>query len=490
MSVDQILEENNIVDNHADRYVYLYDVLDLQKLVSHEVARSIWCRSWNKYQVDKGQRTDVSMIRMLDNPSLYDAYHKHTEQLVESLNTPRCIEDMLKNNLRDVGQKVVEWAKHFTFLMGFPCKFFKTHQCAAPIDPNWCVWSTDAGIDYIETAKKILKTDCLTDLQRFLVMCLYCMEDEIETFSLDTLPLEFVEGLNYHTGCEFFYWICKRKNELHKMPCEKLDAVFYVMTVRFNAHQRFSNKYFLNRLDDDFQAGAVSYWFCRIFKEKYDEVCRVTVCVFIEQIISTMTSYQQQRLLLDTSMYVLIIPFLALYSSSSRCALWAWRHSKDQMTLEECSHIFSKIVSESRKLSKIRTAALMSSLDEIWDTASDAQKNFIIQTQMYVLILDCLYNPCLSNLLSKLLNFISSAERKKLIFFLAEGYVVHQCDSRLLNVLMNVCLPLSDDQLEFKKFVIHSTDFRRCLHDLFRNQKYDMIDEKLKFYFPRDQWRI
>ncbi|XP_065215979.1 uncharacterized protein LOC135842441 [Planococcus citri] len=463
MSNNQTHEGDRIVDGSDDPYVYLYSVPNLKELASHEVARGIWCSGLDKFQHDNEQ----------------DGYHQERSvQLIEDLNIPRCIKDMVRNDLREVSRSIEHWAEDILFYMEFPKKFSKYHYDIPSIDPNWLVWSTNGEIDCRKTAKNMLQVDCLTNVHKFIIMSVYCMEDEMKNFSLDSLQAEFYADVDSSNGWVFFYWIRYLRNE----PCEELE--YRTIAENFNIRDRFIYEYFWSLLDDDDQV-AVANDLIRLAyqseeKQKYGRYYATCTRVLFGQIISKMTSNQRLHLF-EANMGIY---FSLVCSNSPRQVLRIWRHSKNHVTVTEFSTIIGELLFRSK-----HNPALMSSLAKIWDSASTSHRKYLIRRQSRVCsyIDFCLRSPNLLEFVSKLLHNFSSNGRKRLIFKVAESPRFHECGPESFNYLVNSFLPHFEDQLALKEFVMQSHHFKEYLYRLLiRDQEYEKFIGKIKFYCSYD----
>ncbi|XP_065219465.1 uncharacterized protein LOC135844977 [Planococcus citri] len=466
MSVNQTLKRSRIVDSSNDPYVYLYNVPYLEEIVAYEVARRMWCSGLETFQLDNAQ--DSSRL-------------DRSVQLIKNLNIPICIKDVLQNYLREVVRSIKRWAKHFLFYMKFPKTFSKYHYDIPSIDPNWLVWSMNGEIDCLKTAKNMLQVDCLTNVHKFIIMSAYCMEDEMNKFSLDSLPADFYANVHRYNGWVFHYWICYLRNE----PGEELHR-YRAMAENFNIRDRFINEYFWSLLDTDDQVAVAIHLISLAYrskeKQKYDRYYATCTRLFFGQIIAKMTRYQRQRLV-EANMGIY---FSLVYSNSSRHLLPIWRRSKNDVTERKFSIIIGELLFRSK-----HNPVLISSLTEIWDTASDSQRNYLIHDQLVQLcsyIDFCLRSgPNLLEFVRKLLHHFPSNERKGLIFKVAERPRFHECSSESFNYLVNSFLPNFEDQLALKEFVMQSGHFKEYLYRLLiRDQEYEKFIEKITFFCSDD----
>ncbi|XP_065219455.1 uncharacterized protein LOC135844970 [Planococcus citri] len=466
MSINQTLGENSLDQSLKERYVFLYDLPSLQEIASYEVCRTIWYSNLSKYQHIKGEDTNVIQCRFMFGFYVIDHYQKHTGQLIKHLNAPASIEDILENSMNKVCGEIGNWVKEF---------YYRTlnldgHCGIRLIDPKWWVWSVNGEIDCLKSARKILQDIRLTEWQKFLVMCRYCMAYEISKFSLDCLPSQFF-AKNYHeSNFICFYWICYLRNELHRVPVRNNDSIAWTIS-KYHADFQVVKKFFWDRLKGDQRVTLVAYWINESVRKRTKDL------IILEQIISRMSLSLQQRLLRKTRHT--IVSFFALYSGSPRCALWARRYAGDQMDVEQ----FAKLVEELLKTNVTWKSTCL--LDEIWNTASAHQRNHVIQTKLKRFV-DLLLTDSGSTFSDRFLQFISKDERKKIIFKLVNGKIFHECDLDFSSRFLNLHLPNPDDQLTLRKLVIDSPAFLERLMFLLKCMEYEMFNEAVKIYFSHD----
>ncbi|XP_065218982.1 uncharacterized protein LOC135844651 isoform X2 [Planococcus citri] len=466
MSINQTLGENYDDESLKERYVFLYDLPSLQEISSYEVCRTIWYSNLSKYQLIKAEDTNVIHCRFMIGLHLFDHYQEHNEQLMKHLNVPASIEDILENSMNKVCTEIRNWVLDFYY----GTLKLEDHCGIRLIDPKWWVWSINGEIDCSKSARRILKDVSLTEWQKFLVMCRYCMADEINKFSSDCLPSQFFTRHFHESNFICFYWICYLRNELHRIPVRNNDSVDWTIS-RYHAELEILKNVFWSRLNDDQRVTLVAYWINEsVVRSTSDFIC-------LEQIISKMSRSLQQRLLRKTSNT--IVKFFASYSDSLRCTLWAWSHVGDQMTVEQFAELIEKLLKTNV------TWKSTSLLDEIWSTASAHQRNHVIQTKLDK-FMDLLLADGDSTFSDRFLQLISADERKKLIFRLPNREILLECDIDFLSSFLDLYLPNPDDQLTLKKLVIDSPAFVGHLKYLLKCMEYESFDEALEFYFSHD----
>ncbi|XP_065219367.1 uncharacterized protein LOC135844910 [Planococcus citri] len=468
MATDQKHERNGPHEkSYEDRYVYLYDVPSLQEIASHEVVRKIWLSNLSTNHPIKEKATNI--IRFSEFLGYCDEYgwQQQIKQMINNSNVSRCVET-LGNCFENFYEEIKRWVMHLLKMVFRHTCLRGSHEMYG-IDPKWCVWSANGKIDYEKSARKILDIGGLTDLHRFLIMCEYCMEDEIKKFSLDLLPLEFVEKVNFNAHCSSFYWICFLKNELHKMPVENPILADHGRWCVEYSDCRFSQKFFWYRLSNDDQVNVVIDWIRNGLRHSLD-------CTFFKQILSAMSWFQQKQLLSELSeMSDKIIICFATRSRESRIVLWMWKHFKGKMDVEQFPKFFCDAMCNG-------TPTL--TLIEIWETASDHQRNYFILNMSDEFISSYIKGRvstpgCMENEILR--------TRRNLMLQKTTQDVVPWHDLYLLN---NVGLlldsrrrtPCSDEQLMLMKLVIDFLRFSTYLKRTFATRNLKTFDNELKAY--------
>ncbi|XP_065220231.1 uncharacterized protein LOC135845539 [Planococcus citri] len=486
MSFNQPPAENRFDESLEKPYVYFYELPSLQKIASYEICRAIWYSNLSEYQSIEGEDTNVILCHYMIGFHLFRHYKGHIKQLIKHLNIPPSIEDILKNSMSKICDEIQNWAKDFANRI----VHLEGHDEIRYIDPKWSVWSIGGEIDHLKSAKRILRSGSLTEWQKFLVMCEYCMVDEITKFPLDSLPPAFITEENYSDKLVCFYWICLLKNELHRVPLLYDNSVDITLAKSYH-HLRYSREFFWNRLSDDHKINLISAWIsqassCIIDTKEFD---------VLEIFISKMSPYQQQRLL--HKMYPTIVSVFASWSDSSRCALWAWSYGKNKMHVEQFATLVDELLRNQMTVDQFDTMVgewsyrrrinswSVSILDEIWKTASDHQRNHVIQNKLDEFMRNLLFDNG-SKYSGQFLQFVSEDERKKLIFRSVNRNDFQHCDVDFLSSFLNEYLPRPGDQLTFRKLVIDSSAFLERLMFLLKIKNYEMFDETLKFYFSHD----
>ncbi|XP_065204008.1 uncharacterized protein LOC135834098 [Planococcus citri] len=236
------------------RLVFYKSVPTLQDFASSTVALSIW------FNYVEWSRTRNVIVAFNDNLAaalgIDSNYPEEIAQFVERLQTPKRIEAMIKASVYQVGQNMTECISYYDDAFGLPVTLYGIEY----FDINWFVWYRNGQIDYRKTASRVLLSEEREisdeaeepEERKFLILCKYCMEEEIRTIPLTASLLESrsFRFANFEHNFLTYYWVCFLKNELHQIPLGNFTSINVVMAKRCTYEERYAFQYFWNRLGD------------------------------------------------------------------------------------------------------------------------------------------------------------------------------------------------------------------------------------------------
>lgn len=193
----------------------------------------------------------------------------------------------------------------------------------------------------------------------------------MKTVTTELIPGPFFKNLKLHYDPLPYYWICRSRNELHKIPLKRFKSIEAEMAAKCEHWNWTALDYFWNRLDGIERARVAS----AVFTED---------APFPDRLFFTMSQPQQLALLIE--MPDVIIWNFFMYSKTTKSALWAWMNSKDFMSDEKFANTVWKIFSTETNCTKdvfiYRTVdEKMSLLMEIWETAFDHHRKYVVETK-------------------------------------------------------------------------------------------------------------
>ncbi|XP_065202586.1 uncharacterized protein LOC135832953 [Planococcus citri] len=191
---------------------YVYDLVfpspsALQELAAVVVAAKLWRELVSEHRSNNTLNTfkmkldisqDTSRIRLL--PHLPKTIRLIIEKYVENIQA----------SLVGGGERQGPWLL----------------SVLSKIDDIVC--DVDGGIDYYLTARRALLSEAISDIEKFEIACKYCLEDDImriwpsvsdsEHLDLGDNVSSDLQNNNYCEEFLFRYWVCRLRNQLHKIP--------------------------------------------------------------------------------------------------------------------------------------------------------------------------------------------------------------------------------------------------------------------------------
>ncbi|XP_065216811.1 uncharacterized protein LOC135843017 [Planococcus citri] len=123
----------------------------------------------------------------------------------------------------------------------------------------------DGNIDYVRTAKRMICCDRFNEEEKFIIACMYSFEDDIiriwpsvsskmhlsrRTFGQVKSKKVHLDALEFDDCPLLYYWICRRTNQLHKIPTKPnstIDETMFDACIPYHYIGR-SMVYFWNRI--------------------------------------------------------------------------------------------------------------------------------------------------------------------------------------------------------------------------------------------------
>ncbi|XP_065220745.1 uncharacterized protein LOC135845829 [Planococcus citri] len=136
------------------------------------------------------------------------------------------------------------------------------------------------NIDCEATAKKMLNCDNFNPMDKYLIACMYCFEDEIERIWPSVSEDVHFHDIPFESHPLPHYWACRMKNlDLDdSIPIDFLhDSVDITMIIHKNVDNRAAMEYFWNRMDFLSRSTSIE----QIFEHEYEHDCcgKVELCL-------------------------------------------------------------------------------------------------------------------------------------------------------------------------------------------------------------------
>ncbi|XP_065202543.1 uncharacterized protein LOC135832928 [Planococcus citri] len=192
-----------MAENSTDVYDFVFPSPPaLQQLAAIAVAVKLWREQVGEHRLNNtldkfGQESNISL----------DSVRPHL---------PSTILPIIEN--------------YTTYIQGSLCRYDDEYrrrqwllESLSKFDDIVC--DVDGTINYDRTARRALLCEEISDVYKFEIACLYCLEDDImriwpsvsnlESLNLSDDDFSFIE---FHQNSLLCYWICRLRNELHRIP--------------------------------------------------------------------------------------------------------------------------------------------------------------------------------------------------------------------------------------------------------------------------------
>ncbi|XP_065223505.1 uncharacterized protein LOC135847739 isoform X7 [Planococcus citri] len=219
----------------------VYDILhptpvSLQELSAMSISLEIWRREVNEYRTSRQlEEFQVRSLRIEDTrmklPDLPSTIHK-------------TIKKFFYKFARSVLSWLVEHHKR-VFMYRYGHENYILHY----FDDFVCDY--DGSIDYSRTAERMMRCVGFSAEQKFKIACLYFFEDDIQRIWPSVSRHISVDSMNFRMFPQLYYWICRLRNELGKIPTVWYNDTRTVDERMLHAHMRHNRpslEYFWNRL--------------------------------------------------------------------------------------------------------------------------------------------------------------------------------------------------------------------------------------------------
>ncbi|XP_065214008.1 uncharacterized protein LOC135841121 isoform X3 [Planococcus citri] len=378
--------------------------------------------------------------------NLDQSYESESKKLVELLKTPKSIEEILKSSLKNIHSQIGRWIHHFEYDI-FTCTSRIYRYRLKNFQLNHVVWHQDYKIDYKKSASKMITEGTLDAEQKFILMCAYGMNQELERFPMDSLPMLFcLRGIS-----EFIvaYWISYHRNDLREVWLRMPDvirpedaSINVTMAVEYAKRSLpYAFEYFWNCLNEDEQMSVA----VRILPHQWFEILKI--------VLSTMSPFQQCQLIDRIAIKLL------MYFCSCRMLKYAfiiWTRIQHTITELQFGEFLKTVVRDA-----MYSEESMVMLTNVWDTASDHLKKHIIEINPGIIFSPFMTShrfyevpsPSMYRFFMKFLPLVNEDNRKNLIFSLNVEFLL---DRRPDVEILKLCLPKESDLLQFKNRILES----------------------------------
>lgn len=195
---------------------------------------------------------------------------------------------------------------------------------------NRISWKCNGHINYIETAKNLIRSPRLSAIEKYRIMCVYCMVDEMENVSPCLFTPEFADRVDVTHHPLIHYWNSKlelvMRNDVTNIPSNESASLNRLVIVNDYVDNRWAIEYFWNRLDEEHRTGVAKRLIAR-YGVKYQTF-----------LINNLTEIQQQTLFTEMGACITKNYILASSIKADR-ALSIWKRIHTIVTKEQFWYI-------------------------------------------------------------------------------------------------------------------------------------------------------
>ncbi|XP_065219915.1 uncharacterized protein LOC135845352 [Planococcus citri] len=457
-------------ETSSDDFVLHPRLPSLQEMAYNQIAIAVWYG----YSRTASRRRYYEQYRYSDYLWNNKLELMDCDELIKTLTMPRFMKKILKKYLKKVREETLSCTIFFKYEL--LSENLEEHRIAQ-VDWKYFVWCPEGRINYKSTAIKMLHSDVLTKVQKFVIVSNFCLENEIKIFHLNRRPMKnFIRKVNQDIDPLLFYWICYLKNELHTItPVSFLRSYDYrdgENMIYKNKNHREAFDYFWNGLSAEHRVSFISDRL-RTFENSF----------WNDSWFYEMSHDQLTNLLLRQPVAVILVFIKEI--EMPEWAIMAWMRCKNTISNEQFVKLLGSIFNRQDINPILRQEYKMSVLLEIWNTASDQQKNYAArQTQLEeTLVRRILYyqkklEPSCFEFLLKFLSLKSVDFRKNLILKGNPSFI-YFFDFNVVHEIFELCLPNFHGKVEFKNERIKCTIHSYFCKILYTVEDYDELNRRL-----------
>ncbi|XP_065225074.1 uncharacterized protein LOC135848908 [Planococcus citri] len=435
--------------------VILTNVPKLMDMASVTVAATLW----NHINVPQAVRSVRD--RCTKSSTQWSTLCADVIALIGDLPVPKLIAEQIDPYVRKMTNEITAWVSYHyrtVFLKNGLDKF--VYSLVYHI-----VWYPNGAIDCVQTARSMMTSVRLSDVEKFRFLCVYCLYDDMGEMS----PLIYLDNALDYLSCDedplIFYWYCYFRNELDKIPGS--------INVYMLHHDKVDNwpakEYFFDRLAYDEQAReAIS------LIDKHGAVYQKPVLLKLDE---------TQRLLVYMERATQVIVNYARPRISSRFILQTWFEARNLIHQDQFLTLFRELLS-----SGVKDVLLA----EIWASASDDSKQHVVCANVHEIVMKVLTKwrwRDNSDFVFVLLQDSNAMIKQSITMqeFFSDycKKLIENSKFQELDRLLVFCLPDAEDLAQFKSnFVSESNFFNAHCQRLLMKSEFQDLDQLMEFCLP------
>ncbi|XP_065225303.1 uncharacterized protein LOC135849071 [Planococcus citri] len=435
------------------------DVPDLREIAAVNIAIALWNHVNIPVALFRASSNTPAEFYGIENAAVESTTSKWNRvisevcELSDKLPVPNSVANNIKQIVSTVGDRVVEWVSYHRRTVFFG---------AGDVDHlyyhvSYFAWYSDGTINNEQTARNLLSSLRLSFVEKYRLLCTYCLKDEIEEMAPQLLKNNVQEIVEFTSYPLIYYWDRYFRNQLHIVPTRNtsLDSSMF----RHAAVDNWpAKKYFFDRLSSE---------------EKIQNAIQLIDTRGIEYqrlLFTRLSEFERMHVYMQRAERI-VINYMNM--ESSKYILPVWFEMRFLITAEQFSSIFYTLLKTCLAPNMLIIASLNaqkqnhfleSILKEIWASAGDDFRNHLIVYNDYK-IFELLSENIDDNndLLFTILRNVNASDKKKIVSL---PFFNSYCDKLLakddiqdFNRLLNVFLPHGQDADQFREEIVFRSTY-------------------------------
>ncbi|XP_065217914.1 uncharacterized protein LOC135843819 isoform X2 [Planococcus citri] len=249
---EEYTEESIIVPTRA---------VDLKEMAAMNVAIALW----NHLDVAQAVSIDIKRYSQSIGFSLYEKVNQWWSP--DKLPVPPLISEQIGKYVSKMRNEIDDWVMYHHRKVFFYAK--SSHSVYYHIYD--IIWYPNGTINYKETARNLLKSMRISDVEKCHLLCTYCLKDDIERMSPQMFSNNLLDMVEFERQPLIYYWNCFYRKQLDKIPigADAVNLSVDQFMVKCHYVDNWPAKeYFFDRLSSNDQVEMAS-WLIDKYGMKY-----------------------------------------------------------------------------------------------------------------------------------------------------------------------------------------------------------------------------
>ncbi|XP_065224924.1 uncharacterized protein LOC135848821 [Planococcus citri] len=387
---------------------------------------------------------------------------------------PLCLVFILsKTVLPDLPSAIYDFIDVYVGRFGFSaCTWLSNHENSVLKVFDDFIVDYNGTIDFVRTAKRMMRCDGLGDAEKFTIACTYFFEDDIRRIWPSVCESFDLNSIDFDDCPQLYYWICCLRNETNKIPNRGNRSVDEVMLDHHMVENRASLEYFWNRVSVENQM------------RKIIDLCKRDTKLAVTFVLSKLNDQQLDEFA-NTNGDLLILELLKIRNPNNWLVLPAWWYIRDRMN----ESTLKKLVVNMLELETVEYPGFMVpkicySL-EIFNSIPPNLKPTIVKDVLSnTRFFERMFGYIFIRFVGSLLNIISCGtfEQRSAFWRNCWVHLIKGTRSKDLGQIMKLCFKNEEEIAQFKDTVLaESENVRLLCSDLLSLGKFDELNDLVDF---------